>query len=292
MDFKDSVKLLGDFHHIEISPTSSIELGTDVTFRSFVSLEVSNNAKLILGNRVFFNDHCTIRCGKEIEIGKDTMFGDGVRIFDHNHKYSNYHIEKIQFKADKITIGKNCWIGTNVVILKGVTIGDNVIIGANALIYKDIPANSVVTAQEDLKITPRQQHQFHAFTLTASDTLEHLDYLVQELPEVAFHIAAKTNVSDYLESFNHYENVNIYTNVHYDDILEDLLNRADIYLDINHWGEVDNIVGRALEIGKPVFSFETVVHRRNENVRVFSLEDKESMINSIRHQLANDENGD
>lgn len=220
------------------------------------------------------------------------MFGDGVRIFDHNHKYSNYHIEKIQFKADKITIGKNCWIGTNVVILKGVTIGDNVIIGANALIYKDIPANSVVTAQEDLKITPRQQHQFHAFTLTASDTLEHLDYLVQELPEVAFHIAAKTNVSDYLESFNHYENVNIYTNVHHDDILEDLLNRADIYLDINHWGEVDNIVGRALEIGKPVFSFETVVHRRDKNVRVFSLEDKESMINSIRHQLANDENGD
>ena len=53
MDFKDSVKLLGDFHHIEISPTSSIELGTDVTFRSFVSLEVSNNAKLTLGNRVF-----------------------------------------------------------------------------------------------------------------------------------------------------------------------------------------------------------------------------------------------
>ena len=49
MDFKDSVKLLGDFHHIEISPTSTIELGTDVTFRSFVSLEVANNAKLTLG---------------------------------------------------------------------------------------------------------------------------------------------------------------------------------------------------------------------------------------------------
>lgn len=213
MDFKDSVKLLGDFHHIEISPTSTIELGTDVTFRSFVSLEVANNAKLTLGNRVFFNDHCTIRCGKEIEIGRDTMFGDGVRIFDHNHKYSNYHIEKIRFTADKITIGKNCWIGTNVVILKGVTIGDNVIIGANALIYKDIPANSIVTSQEDLKIIPRKQHQFHVFTLTASDTLENLDYLVQNLPEVAFHIAAKTNISDYLESFNRYENVNIYTNV-------------------------------------------------------------------------------
>ena len=55
MEFKDSVKLLGDFHHIEISPTSTIELGTDITFRSFISLEVSDNAKLKLGNRVFFN---------------------------------------------------------------------------------------------------------------------------------------------------------------------------------------------------------------------------------------------
>ena len=53
MEFKDSVKLLGDFHHIEISPTATIELGTDVTLRSFMSLEVSDNAKLTLGNRVF-----------------------------------------------------------------------------------------------------------------------------------------------------------------------------------------------------------------------------------------------
>ena len=285
MDFKNSVKLLGDFHHIEISPTSTIELGTDVTFRSFVSLEVSDNAKLTLGNRVFFNDHCTIRCGKEIEIGKDTMFGDGVRIFDHNHKYSNYHIEKIKFTADKITIGKNCWIGTNVVILKGVTIGDNVIIGANALIYKDIPANSIVTSQEDLKIIPRNQHQFHVFTLTASDTLESLDYLVQNLPEVAFHIAAKTNISDYLESFNRYENVNIYTNVHHDDIIEDLLKKSDIYLDINHWGEVDGIVNRAIEQNKPVYAFENTNHDSSGFSKVFRPEDANGMVTEIKKFL-------
>lgn len=111
MEFKDSVKLLGDFHHIEISPTATIELGTDVTLRSFISLEVSDNAKLTLGNRVFFNDHCTIRCGKEIEIGKDTMFGDGVRIFDHNHKYSNYHIEKFNLLLTKQLLEKIVGLG-------------------------------------------------------------------------------------------------------------------------------------------------------------------------------------
>ncbi len=163
------------------------------------------------------------------------------------------------------------------------TIGDNVIIGANTLIYKDIPANSIVTSQEDLKISPRRQHQFHVFTLTASDTLENLDYLVQNLPEVAFHIAAKTNISDYLESFNRYENVNIYTNVHHDDIIEDLLKKSDIYLDINHWGEVDGIVNRAMEQNKPVYSFENTNHDSSGFSKVFRQEDANGMVTEIKN---------
>ena len=66
------------------------------------------------------------------------------------------------------------------------------------------------------------------FTLTASDTLENLTYLVENLPEVSFHIAAKTNVSDCLESFKKYDNVTLYTNVHHDDIIEDLLDQSEI----------------------------------------------------------------
>lgn len=85
------------------------------------------------------------------------------------------------------------------------------------------------------------------FTLTASDTLENLTYLVENLPEVSFHIAAKTNVSDRLESFKKYDNVTLYTNVHHDDIIEDLLDQSEIYLDINHWDQVDSIVDRAFE---------------------------------------------
>ena len=108
--------LNGNFQQITIDPTAHVELGQDITLRSFVCLEVGNGATLKLGNRVFFNNHCSIRCEHHIEIGKDTMFGDGVRIFDHNHQYSNYHVEKIAFNYGKISIGKNCWIGANVVV--------------------------------------------------------------------------------------------------------------------------------------------------------------------------------
>ena len=216
---------VGEYQHIEIASTANVEIGQDVTIRSFVSVEVGHGATLKLGNRVFFNDHCTIRCGKYIEIGKDTMFGDGVRIFDRNHQYSNYHVEKISFNTGPVIIGKNCWIGSNVVILKGVTIGDNVIIGAGAVIHKDIPSNSIVVSKEELVIKERPQLDHHVFTLTASDTLENLTYLVEHLPEVAFHIAAKTNVSDRLQAFNAYDNVTLYTNVHHGDIIEDLLEK-------------------------------------------------------------------
>lgn len=36
-------------------------------------------------------------------------------------------------------IGKHVWIGSNVVILKGVTIGDNAVIGAGCVVDRDVP---------------------------------------------------------------------------------------------------------------------------------------------------------
>lgn len=279
------IQFKGDFHHIEISPDSHLDIGQDVIFQSFTSLNVASGAQLKLGTRVFFNDHCTVRCQHSIEIGKDTMFGDGVRIFDHNHQYSNYHIEKIDYSVAPVKIGANCWIGANTVILKGVTIGDNVIIGANSLIFQDIPSNSIAMSKEELIIKERPQGNFHAFTLTASDTLEQLAYLTENLPELEFHIAAKTNISPYLASFNDYPNINLYTNIHQDDFIEDLLDRADIYLDINHWGEVDQIVQRAISKGKPVLAFSQTAHQPEENTLLFESDQPQQMADEIRKLL-------
>ncbi len=42
-----------------------------------------------------------------------------------------------------VHIGKNCWLGANVIVLSGVTIGDNSVIGAGSVVNKDIPSNVV-----------------------------------------------------------------------------------------------------------------------------------------------------
>lgn len=42
-----------------------------------------------------------------------------------------------------IFIGSGTWIGSNVVILKGVSIGKNCVIGAGSIVNKDVPDSSI-----------------------------------------------------------------------------------------------------------------------------------------------------
>ncbi len=121
-----------------------------VSFRAGFHILMYPNSKLILNEDVFINNYCSINCLGYIEIGERTLIGEGVKLYDHNHKYemidSNLKVASNEFKIGSIKIGKNCWIGSNVTILKDVEIGDNVIIGAGCLIHKSVPNNSIVKA--------------------------------------------------------------------------------------------------------------------------------------------------
>lgn len=109
----------------------------------------------MLHDGVFINNSCSFNCMERIEIGAGTMMGEGVRFYDHDHIYTAETIEKWQWTTAPIRVGRDCWIGSNVTILKGVTIGDNTIIGAGCLIRNDVPANSVVYQDRNLIIRER-----------------------------------------------------------------------------------------------------------------------------------------
>jgi len=78
-----------------------------------------------------------------VTIGDRTKFGPGVSI------YAATHPTEIQARRDTpdyskgVTIGNDCWIGGNTVILPGVTVGDGVTIGASSVVTKDIPSFSI-----------------------------------------------------------------------------------------------------------------------------------------------------
>ena len=144
----------GNWNVFQIDSKASLIVGSNVICRNFENFHVSSG-KLILHDGVFINNSCSFNCMERIEIGSGTMMGEGVRFYDHDHIYTAEKIEKWQWTTAPIRVGRDCWIGSNVTILKGVTIGENTIIGAGCLIRNDIPANSVVYNDGNLCVKRR-----------------------------------------------------------------------------------------------------------------------------------------
>lgn len=136
--------------------SKNISLGKGVHVRSRFFSNI-NGGKLTIGNNVFFNNDCSINCQGQIIIGDNCIFGENVKIYDHNHIFSdlNKPISGQGMKVGRIKIGKNCWIGSNVVILTNVEIGNNVVIGANCLIHKSVPSDSLVKCNSELIVESR-----------------------------------------------------------------------------------------------------------------------------------------
>lgn len=131
-----------------------IIIGKKVTFRKMFNVMIDKCAILKIGNGCFFNNNCSLNVLKGIEIGDNCIFGENVKIYDHNHKFKDKQqlIKEQGYSVGNVKIGNNCWICSNVVILKGVEIGDNCVIGAGCIVNKNVENDSLVKYSENIKI--------------------------------------------------------------------------------------------------------------------------------------------
>ncbi|MBQ0151460.1 MAG: acyltransferase [Chryseobacterium sp.] len=145
---------MGVDNHFNIHPRAkNLTIGSKLNLRNYVHFFLGENAECVIEENVFMNNFCSVNCLQHIFIGENTLFGENVKIYDHNHVYTRsepLQIKHQEFTSAPIHIGKNCWLGSNVTILKGVTIGDNAIIGAGCTIFKDVPANTTVVNSQVL----------------------------------------------------------------------------------------------------------------------------------------------
>jgi len=124
-------------------------------FKSRATININiNGGSLICEDNVFLNRDVSINCRDYISIGKNTMFGEGVKVYDHDHLRVNGKISLLDFNTSPIKIGSNVWIGSNSIILKGVTIGDNVIISAGSIVTKSVPDNVILVQKRDSEFYP------------------------------------------------------------------------------------------------------------------------------------------
>lgn len=112
-----------------------ISFGKNIIFRNNFKIIISKNGYIEIGDNCFFNSGCTIDCNKKIVIGKHNLFGENIKIYDHNHVFNDKSIDRgVNYRNYNITIANENWFGTGVVILGNTTIGNNNVIGANTVL--------------------------------------------------------------------------------------------------------------------------------------------------------------
>lgn len=137
-----------------ISPTGKVTLSNN----SYIGRQVEISAidHIEIGINSSIQDRCIIL--GDVEIGNYCTFAPNVYISSGRHYYNykpNYYIkdqdamvssDPTQSKqhSKKVTIGDDCWLGINSVIMSGITIGRGCVIGANSVVTKDLEPFSVV----------------------------------------------------------------------------------------------------------------------------------------------------
>ncbi|MEG0900503.1 MAG: sugar O-acetyltransferase [Clostridia bacterium] len=101
-----------------------------------------------IGRHFFGNFNLTIQDDAHVTIGDNCNFGPNVTIVTPVHPMLPDERRALidtagntlhMCYAKPVTIGRDCWLGANVVVCPGVTIGAGCVIGAGSVVVRDIP---------------------------------------------------------------------------------------------------------------------------------------------------------
>jgi acetyltransferase-like isoleucine patch superfamily enzyme len=132
---------------------SSISLNENVFVHANARIEGVNlyegikyNPEIILDDNCSIQQNVHITCADRIYIGKETAIAANVSITDIHHPYEdiNLPIEKQILNVFPVSIGSECKIYNNVVVLPGTKIGKHCTVGANSIVSGLIPDYCVV----------------------------------------------------------------------------------------------------------------------------------------------------
>lgn len=183
-------------------------------------------------------------------------------------------LEALDIKSDSEQAWNYALFSNGDLLNKYISLG-----GKNGIRFYAIPENY-----------PENKARSEALILTMSDQIERIEDLTQELPEMTFHIAANTLVSDKLNRLGEKENVNIYPCVSQEK-LKELWDKCDFYLDINHWREIYDAVNVAHQNNLLIMGFENTLHHGELLVKgcKFSRQDYKKMVLVIKYVMKSPE---
>jgi acetyltransferase-like isoleucine patch superfamily enzyme len=117
--------------------------------------------EISIGYNSSINQGCNLHGLGGIEIGNNVRIACYTTIFAADHEFSNPDtpVRHQGYRAAKVTIEDDVWIGAGVNINKGVTIGKGAVIGGGSVVTKDIPPYAVAVGNPARVIKYRNENQ-------------------------------------------------------------------------------------------------------------------------------------
>ena len=112
-----------------------------------------------------------------IDIGENVQITIGVKILTHGYDWSvlKGYYGKVLGSSGKVTIGNNCFIGMNTVILKGTSIGDNVIVGAGSVVTGRYSSDCVIAGNPAKVICLLEEYRVKRQKAQLSEAIQLVD---------------------------------------------------------------------------------------------------------------------
>ena len=102
------------------------------------------DAVIDIGSGTTISNNVALVAMGSIRIGAGCLIGDLVTVYDCDfHEIDPLRRNEGVGPIEPVEIGNNVWLGSRVMVLRGVTIGDNSVVGAGSVVTRSIPANSV-----------------------------------------------------------------------------------------------------------------------------------------------------
>jgi acetyltransferase-like isoleucine patch superfamily enzyme len=127
---------------LRMEPRSQLRIDGRVQVMRAARVIVNWDATLAIGDGSFFMDGSSIICSDTITVGAGCAISWGVFILDTDiHRISQ---DDDSSPSAPVSIGRNCWIGVNAMVLKGTRLGDGSVVAAGAVVTRETPQRSLV----------------------------------------------------------------------------------------------------------------------------------------------------
>lgn len=140
-------------------------------YRHMCGMKIGTNTQIWTGakftgekiNEISIGEHCSIPynsfwvVGDRVTIGDHVVFGHYVDLYASDHDPDDPAFPR---RNAPITIHDWAWIGSRVMIMKGVTIGEGAVVAAGSLVTKDVAPYTIVAGRPARFMRERGTHEF------------------------------------------------------------------------------------------------------------------------------------